>query len=180
MMLHWAKAGEPLSVEKLVACHSELMKGAFTKDGNRFQSRYRLAEEMVHADLHTFPDSNHHEEDVGKILAEMNSSIGTVHPVKWSCDLLLAVVSAQPFLNGNGRMARLCYAYGLARHGVPCAVVCSDWHSKARGHYLGAVKDADGQRGGIKKKVSLYTMGTVGLYNALHDMAAYCERSNIE
>ena len=106
---------------------------------------------MVHADLHIFTDSYHHMEDMEKIMKKMNLSFGTVHPVQWSCDLLLAVVSAHPFLNGNARMARLCYAYGLARHGVPCAVVFSDWQSKAWGHYIGAVKDADGQRGGVKK-----------------------------
>ena len=73
-------------------------------------------------------------------------------------------------------MARLCYAYGLVRHGVPCAVVFSDWHSKARGHYIGAVKEAQGQKGVVKVE-SLYTMGTVGLFATLQNMCTFCEQS---
>ena len=176
MMMNWAKADEPLTTEKLLACHNELMKGALTKDGARFQSRFRHFNEPVHADLYSFPDSIDHEEEMGKILAKMNSVFGTVHPVQWSCDLLHEVLKAHPFLNGNGRIARLCYAYGLARHGVECPIVFSDWHSKARGHYIGAVKAADGQRGQAKKD-GLYTMGTVALYNGLQDMIRYCKMS---
>ena len=106
----------------------------------------------------------------------MDSKFGAVHPVEWSCELLLEILSEHPFLNGNGRMARLCYAYGLVRHGVPCAVVFSDWHSKARGHYYEAVKVAQGQKGQIKK-AELYTIGTVGLFATLQNMSTFCARS---
>ena len=174
MMLKWAEEDEPLTTQKLLLCHNELMKGSQNSDGVPFESRYRHKNESVYAGHFVFPADINHEEKMAEILGEANSQFGTQHPVAWSCDLLLEVLSAHPFLNGNGRMARMCYAYGLVRHGVPCAVVFSDWHSKSRGHYLEAVRLAQGQKGAANRE-SLYTMGTVGLFATLQNMRTFCE-----
>ena len=98
MMLDWAKAGEPLTTEKMLACHSVLMKGAVTSTGTAFQSRFRHDDESVYAAQYVFPVRIDHEENMANLLDQMNSKFGTVHPVEWSCDLLLKVLSAHPFL----------------------------------------------------------------------------------
>jgi fido (protein-threonine AMPylation protein) len=149
MMLGWAKAGEPLRTEKLLACHAQLMSGSVNATGAAFESRFRFEDESVHAASFVFPTGINHEKSMADILEIINSEFSTSHPAVWSSKLLLGVLSAHPFLNGNGRMARLCFAYGLVRYGVPCAVVVSDWHSKDRAHYIDAVKEAQGQKGEV-------------------------------
>jgi Fic family protein len=176
MMLGWAKAGEPLTTEKLLACHSQLMSGSVNSTGAAFESRFRDEDEPVYAASYAFPCGINHEKSMAEILEKINSDFATSHPAEWSSKLLLGVLSAHPFLNGNGRMARLCYAYGLVRHGVPCAVVFSDWHSKDRGHYIDAVKAAQGQKGEVNLK-KLYTMATVGLFATLQNMVVTCDTS---
>ena len=178
MMLDWAKAGEPLTTEKLLLCHNELMKESVNAEGTTFESRYRYRDESVYAGQYAFPVNTNHEENMATILEQLNAKFGTQHPVEWSCNFLLEVLSAHPFLNGNGRMARMCYAYGLVRHGVPCAAVFSNWHSKSRSHYIEAVREAKGQKGSIKRE-SLYTMGTVGLFATLQNMCTFCEKSSM-
>jgi hypothetical protein len=69
-------------------------------------------------------------------LKKREQEFPTCHPIEWACSLLLDVCSVHPFLNGNGCLARLCFAYGLARHGIPFPVVFTDSHSKARSHYI--------------------------------------------
>jgi fido (protein-threonine AMPylation protein) len=176
MMLDWAKAGEPLTTEKLLACHSQLMSGSVTSTGAAFESRFRDEDEPVYAASYSFPFRINHEKSMADILEKINSDFGTCHPAEWSSKLLLGVLSAHPFLNGNGRMARLCFAYGLVRHGVPSAVVFSDWHSKARGHYIDAVKVAQGQKGEVNLR-RLHTMATVGLFATLQNMVITCDTS---
>jgi fido (protein-threonine AMPylation protein) len=118
------------------------------------------------------------------ILEKINVEFGSSHPVEWPSKILLDVLSTHPFLNGNGRMARMCYAYGLARHGVPCAVVFSDWDSKARGHYIEAIKEAEGQKDRKEKGEScrkkLHTMGLVGLFATLQNMLSTLDTSRSE
>ena len=178
MMMNWGLAGESLTPERLLACHHELMMGATTQEGTIFESKYRQMNEKVHADLHVFPTLNH-EKEMGAILEQAESEFGKVHPVQYSCNLLYRILVDHPFLNGNGRMARLCFAYGLARHGVACPIVFSDWHSKARDHYLFTVKQADGQQMG-KRVEPLYSMGIIALFNTLNDMSSYCALSKKE
>jgi Fic family protein len=176
MMLSWAKAGEPLTTEKLLACHSQLMSGSVTSTGGAFESRFRREDESVCAGSYVFPFGINHEESMANILEKINSDFGATHPAEWSSKLLLGVLSAHPFLNGNGRMARLCFAYGLVRHGVPCAVVFSDWHSKDRSHYITAVRVAQGQKGEASLK-KLHSMATVGLFATLQNMVITCDTS---
>jgi fido (protein-threonine AMPylation protein) len=154
------------------------MSGAVTSTGAAFESRFRHENEPVYlyAASYAFPFRIDHEKSMADILEKTNSDFATSHQAEWSSKLLLGVLSAHPFLNGNGRMARLCFAYGLVRHGVPCAVVFSDWHSKDRGHYIDAVKAAQGQKGEVNLK-KLHTMATVGLFATLQNMVITCDTS---
>jgi fido (protein-threonine AMPylation protein) len=105
-------------------------------------------------------------------LEKRNAEFSTSHPLAWASNLMLDVLSSHPFLNGNGRLARLCFAYGLMRHSIPCAVVFSDWHSKARGHFIRRVQQAQGQKGSTNGD-KINTMAVVGLYATLRDMVSF-------
>ena len=176
-MVGLAQEGKPLDADVLLECHKVLMDGAVTEKGQAFQSRFRAYDEPVVAGNFAFPNRTNHKEDLARKLQELNTSFDSSHPVAWASDLMITVLTLHPFLNGNGRLARLCFAYGLIRHGVPCAVVFSDWHSKARSHYIRAVQEAQGQKGGTNKYEKLYSMGVTGLYQTLSNMLLFCKSS---
>ena len=56
--------------------------------------------------------------------------------------LFYEVIQAHPFQDGNGRLSRLLLAYALARAGFPFAVPLTSGHSKARKHYILAIRSA--------------------------------------
>jgi hypothetical protein len=103
-----------------------------------FESRFRKSDESVMAGVYTFPDAplGGMESKMAARLKKREQEFPTCHPIEWACSLLLDVCSVHPFFNGNGCLARLCFAYGLARHGIPFPVVFTDSHSKARSHYI--------------------------------------------
>lgn len=173
MMMGWAEAGEPLTAEKLLACHSMLMQGAVTSTGENFQSRFREFNEPVAAGNYVFPNKVDHEKSISIALEKMEADFTLKHPVEWSCKLMLTVLTNHPFLNGNGRMAQLCFAYGLARSGIPCSVIVSDLHSKARSHYIRAVLEAQGQKGPIKFH-KIHSMAIVFFFATLKNMLNFC------
>ncbi|KAL7555462.1 hypothetical protein ACA910_020188 [Epithemia clementina (nom. ined.)] len=178
MMTELAREGKPLDTVTLLRCHNLLMNGAASATNVPFESRFRGWDEPVVAGNYIFPNQTNHEQNLAAKLEQINSTFETKHPVDWACDLLLAVLTLHPFLNGNGRLARLCFAYGLMRHGVPCAVVFSDWHSKSHSHYIRAVQEGQGQKSQDNKYEKLHCMATVGLFHTLKNMVTFCEISN--
>lgn len=63
------------------------------------------------------------------------------HAVENAASLMLRFVTIHPFVNGNGRMCRLLFAYALLRQGFPfpVAITCP---SKPRKRYIEALKRA--------------------------------------
>jgi Fic family protein len=175
MMIAWAAAGEPLTADTLFECHNVLMRGAISSASKEaFHSRYRAFDEPVTSEMYIFPNRTDHKQDMADQLEKRNAEFDTSHPLAWASDLMLDVLTLHPFLNGNGRLARLCFTYGLMRHGIPCSIVFSDWHSKDRAHFIHAVKAAQGQKGPIKRE-KLYSMAVVGLYSTLNNMLTFCK-----
>lgn len=56
--------------------------------------------------------------------------------------LFYEVIQAHPFQDGNGRLCRLLLNYALERAGFPFAVPLTSGHSKARKHYILAIRNA--------------------------------------
>ena len=175
MMAELAHQGKPLDTETVLHCHNIMMNGAVAASGESFESRFRGWDEPVSAGKYVFPNKTNHEQDLAEKLEQINSTFETKHPVEWACDLLHAIVSLHPFLNGNGRLAHICFAYGMMRHGVPCAVVFSDWHSKARRHYIRGLQEAQGQKSSAGKHEKLHSMAVAGLFATLKNMVTFCE-----
>jgi fido (protein-threonine AMPylation protein) len=178
LVMEWAKSGKALTTEMLLECHAQLIQGATnTIGGEFFESRFRKSDEPVMAGIYTFPDApleGGMESKMATLLEERENEFSTCHPVEWACNLLLDVCSTHPFLKGNGRLARLCFAYGLARHGIPFPIILTDSHSKARFDCISAVQKAQGQKGQPSTE-DLCAMGIVGLAAQLRNMKSYCE-----
>jgi Fic family protein len=62
-----------------------------------------------------------------------------VHPVLAAAELHYNLVAIHPFIDGNGRTARLMMNHHLLRHGIPFAVI----EINQRGKYLAALDEAN-------------------------------------
>lgn len=173
MMVEWAKVREPLTSETLLLWNNLLLSGVVDNRGFPLETRFRKKGDEAFAGYFILPNGADAESSMDDKLADIESEFGELHPVEWSTKLMLAVLSVHPFMYDNERMARLCYAYGLVRHGVPCAVVFSDWSENERGHFQYALQKGQGQKA-AKDVTYLNSMGLAGLFATLQNFASYC------
>ena len=73
----------------------------------------------------------------GKMLILVNSP--GLHPVLGAAELHYNLVAIHPFIDGNGRTARLMMNHHLLRHGFPFALI----EVNERGKYLAALDEAN-------------------------------------
>jgi len=63
--------------------------------------------------------------------------------------LFYDVITLHPFENGNGRLCRLLFSFGIMKAGVPFPVPLTTGHTKSRNHYMKAILLA--RRGDIRE-----------------------------
>ena len=72
--------------------------------------------------------------EVAQLMADwqqyVSESINTLHPVSIAADAHEKFVSIHPFVDGNGRTARLIMNFILMRHGYPAIIIPSDSTSR--------------------------------------------------
>jgi hypothetical protein len=83
MMIAWATAGVPLTADKLLECHTVLMRGARTvaSEQQTFDSRFRVHDEPVMAGDYIFPNRTDHKKDLVDQLEKRNAEFDTSHPL---------------------------------------------------------------------------------------------------
>jgi Fic family protein len=147
----------PLMTDMILTVDATLMRGATTSVGKEVsESRFRSRDQPVFSGCcYTFPNMTDHKKDSAEALKQGETDFGSSHNVEYATNLLYNVLTLHPFMNGIGRTARLLYAYGLARHGIPFATVFSD----CRWAQLGT-----------PTMRYLHTMGTHILHAALRNM----------
>eukprot|EP00041_Stephanoeca_diplocostata_P015351 m.292612 g.292612 ORF g.292612 m.292612 type:complete len:327 (-) comp20005_c0_seq1:644-1624(-) len=179
-VLDWGEKKQDVTVDKLVALQKKLLEGAISYDGSNntattFATGLRKKEENVHAGTFMFPCPNDMSLSLEKTLNTAMLLFQELHPIEWACLLLSEVVSLHPFRNGNGRIARLLFVYGLARHGISAPVIFGNSHKKSRQHYIRALKAFQGQRGQSSNK-ELHSMGIAALHSLLNNLITYCAK----
>jgi Fic family protein len=110
--MSWGKNGEPLTTVIFLKAHNDvLMRGATTSAGKEaFEYRFRSHDQPFFAGFYTFPNMTNHEEDLAEALRQRETDFEPSHPVAYATNLLYDVLSLHPYMNGNGRTARLLYA----------------------------------------------------------------------
>ena len=85
------------------------------------------------------------EQGLNHILNEFNNQVSTDVGSKISAatKLFYDFVSLHPFEDGNGRVARILWSYGLERTGTPFPVILSTGHSRSKSHILKALRIKD-------------------------------------
>lgn len=136
----YAREQKTLTVEVLCKCHGIMFDGAVV-DKEAFAGAGKLRTEAVFAGAHNhqFPDHRQIPTRLQKILKEFNHR---KYPdaIENATNLFYQIVTLHPFINGNGRISRLLFAYSQCRDGFPFPVFLTNGRSKARKNFIEALK----------------------------------------
>jgi fido (protein-threonine AMPylation protein) len=154
------QADAALSVGLIVQTHALMMENAYGFDrrghrGDRVPTGGVRSKphESVYAGDHQFAPPRAVPGVMEALVMEYEKrrSAGA-HPLALATYLFYEMITIYPFMNGNGRICRLIFAWSLMRDGFPFAVGLSSGHKGRRQHYLRAIKSArrvDGHRGAL-------------------------------
>jgi hypothetical protein len=120
-----------------------------------------------------YPGSTSMELSLQDMLARVEESFATVHPIAYACALMMVVYTVHPFRVYNAQMAQLCFAYGLARHGITAPVLFSDGHQYSADHQEYAKKRALGYFSTVGSTSHLHTMGVMALHKLLNNLSKF-------
>lgn len=130
-----AKA-EPITQNDVKKIHSFILEGI----NNRYAGNYRDVEVYISGSTHEFPKPQYVEAlmlEFSKWLVEKQEKCD-LHPVVLAAQAHFKLVDIHPFVDGNGRTARLLMNLILMKYGYPIAVIESE--TEKRKSYYGAIR----------------------------------------
>jgi Fic family protein len=143
---------QPLSIELILEVHAMIMKGStLGEDAGRLRTKGVCAGGRA-GTTYIFVDPECVEQALHNVVKDYNTVAR--HPVQRASYLLYELLTIHPFMNGNGRLARLMLSWSLRRDGFPFAVALSSGHRAARAHYLHAIERARGNVCGAHKALA--------------------------
>ena len=122
-----------ISESELLTIHKTTLKGI----DDRWAGNYRQSEVFVKGSRTTFP----YPEKVAFLMSEFYEWLNVIQgesPIKIAADAHYKFVTIHPFVDGNGRVARLLMNLVLAIHGYPMAVI----KNEERSRYLSSLEKA--------------------------------------
>lgn len=130
---------------------------------------YRKVNVRVGGSWRKFPKPEEVKELMDNFMKDMNSKIGSIHPVILSAKIHQGLVFIHPFIDGNGRTARLLMNLTLLRNGYPPA--CIYFHE--RKNYYAALESANfGEAKGFE-----YVIATA-VKNSMEDYLSFVKIKN--
>ena len=110
---------EPLSQRDIKAIHQLVMKNI----DDRNAGVYRTNNVIIAGAEHTPPDFLHVLQEMDNLMGWYLNEAQSLHPVERAAQLHSDFVKIHPFIDGNGRTARLLMNLELMRAGFPAAVL---------------------------------------------------------
>ena len=123
-----------LQAEQLLHLHGILLKGTDDEWAGRFRDR-RV---MIRAAKYQPPEARYVSDMVDRFFERLNAA-EDIHPVVLATWAHWTIARVHPFIDGNGRMARLWQDIILFRNRLTCAVI----RPEHRRDYLSALESAD-------------------------------------
>lgn len=113
----------------LLAIHREILRGIMENDAGFFR---RQAVYVLQADgrRHEFPDAYIVPKLIEDYFIFYEENKAAMHPVAMAAHLHQRLVNIHPFIDGNGRTARLVMNLHLLQHGYPIAILDSEMEQR--------------------------------------------------
>lgn len=110
---------EPLSQNLIKNVHHIVLKGIDDKNAGI----YRKVNVQISGAKHVPPEFIHIQEEMDKFESWYNTKASDIHPVLRSAMIHTEFVGIHPFIDGNGRTARLLMNMELLKSGYPAIVI---------------------------------------------------------
>jgi Fic family protein len=101
--------------------------------------KYRKKKILVTGARLSFPLPEDLKEKMADFVREMEQKREVMHPVEFAAELHLGLVTIHPFVDGNGRTARLLMNLALMQRGYPVTII----PPILRGDYIEAIQKAN-------------------------------------
>lgn len=128
------EAGEDFTERNLLDIHSMILSGIDRDNAGR----YRNIRIRVGGTDHIFPNPMKIPELIATLFADYEASKDVEHPVTLAARMHAGLGNIHPFVDGNGRTARLWMNYLLLRGGYVVANISGD--KSQRGQYYSALE----------------------------------------
>lgn len=132
-----ASNGAALTEREMLDIHRIILR-AIDNDNAGF---YRRVPVRVRGSERVFPNPLKVADHVQDMFREYEADVATLHPVLLAAKMHHRLVWIHPFIDGNGRTARLLMNLILLRHGFPVANISAE--PKNRADYYAAIQKAD-------------------------------------
>ncbi len=135
---------EPITQEDIKKIHALILEGI----NNPYAGRYRDVEIYVTGSSHEFPKPG----EVASLMLDFSKWLVAVqeakalHPIRFAAQAHFKLVMIHPFIDGNGRTARLLMNLILMKYGYPIAIF--ECETEKRKAYYAAIRK--GQAGDLE------------------------------
>lgn len=129
---------ELLTEADLRSIHALILRRSRPDDAGR----YRLIQVAIPGSRHVPPSPPAVPGALRDLMTWLHGADGAIHPVVLAGEFHARLVTVHPFVDGNGRTARLASNLLLLRHGYPPAT----WRPEDRPRYYTVLEDAHGGR----------------------------------
>lgn len=136
LMQQLSAQASPLTEAEVLGLHRVILSGIQTPDAGV----YRRDRVRVVGSSRIFPNPLKVPDLMAELLGDLNTQAGQLHPVTLAARAHYGLVAIHPFIDGNGRTARLLMNLLLIRHGFPPALI----PVTARAQYYAALELANG------------------------------------
>ncbi len=110
---------EPFSEWQIRNIHRLILKNIDDENAGR----YRIINVTIAGARHVPPDFLHMQEEMSRLVAWYFNEAQALHPVEQAAQLHADFVKIHPFVDGNGRTARLLMNLELLKRGFPAVVL---------------------------------------------------------
>lgn len=152
------KEKTPLAETVLLNIHRLVLQSI----DNRYAGQYRNVQVLISGAKHIPPQPYLLQKQMEDFFLWHDGNAGTLHPVLLAAELHERLVTIHPFIDGNGRTARLLMNLVLLQNGYPVAILKGDTQSRLS--YYRALETA--QTDGSKEPFFILVAQT--LKDALH------------
>lgn len=117
LMLDMAKANRPITVNTLLAIHESVVSG------EEFAGMFRDGPVYIRGSQHVPPSAVKVQELIAETFETYVRDVAKEHAVVAGAKLHFAIAHIHPFVDGNGRMARIVNNLHLISHGFPPVLI---------------------------------------------------------